>query len=101
MGLELYGDRWKHLGRFSSAGGLDDLGRALQKHPRRWPEFNEFMRTGMAMVTKSFLDEVRDFIQGHTTKSGRRCVSLLVKNIASDLLETLERSKTKRIRIGI
>jgi hypothetical protein len=39
MGSELFGDYWRHLGPFSSSGGLDELEEAFAKRPSRWLEF--------------------------------------------------------------
>ena len=101
MTFELFGDRGRHLGPFSSAVGLNALDKMLRKRRSRWPEFNQFMQRGEAMVTPELLSEVRDFIEAHKTKSNRRSVSVMVRSIASELLQTLERTKTKRARIRI
>ena len=101
MDFELFDDYGPHLGRFSPASGIDSLDWSLQKRQSRWPEFNRFIHRGEAKVTRELVGEIRDCIKAHKTKSSRRSVSLPVRDIASALLQTLEKLEGKLVWIGL
>jgi len=96
VGLELYDGRGKWLDRFSSATGVSLLAESVAKRPNQWPLYHQFLQTGKILVTDALKDEIKNFIR---IRRGKR--NTLARSISSDLLDTLEYDKPKRVWIGI